>query len=120
MFGLLLLGAGAGLLIRDIAFAHHTRYAIDHIGYNPNPATSPYTWAVKQWAVGDNLIPPTTQLVKWCNSLGGYSTDVNTAFVDWDNTLSGSAIFGQLYQCEYFDCLGSRWPLSCWDVGLSC
>lgn len=70
------------------------RYLIDDPDFQlGHPPTNPWTWLWHQGVVGNGLTPPSPTTLKWCNSLGGYSTEASNVISRWETTLGGWSQF---------------------------
>jgi hypothetical protein len=98
LFTIPLLIVVAGVSVASMiqgALAYHHRYLIDDPTYNNGGATSPWTWAFRQGVAGDGQIAPSAVTLKWCNNLGGYSTEVSSAFTNWETAVTNWTQFTQ-------------------------
>ncbi len=107
--GLLLMAAGAGLLVLDGTSASHHRRIIDNSSFTNDPPQE--TWSLFKGVVGNGGSPPSPQTLTWCNNLGAYSSEVSTAFSDWENAISGWTQFSS-------NCSSNNISVS-WDTGNS-
>ena len=120
---IVVMAAGLGLFVADMATANHHRHIVDNSTYT-NPGE---TWALRKGVVGNGATPASPQTLTWCNNLGGYASQVSTVFSDWENTISGWTQFTSncssnniLVAWDYGNTICGSGNWGCFDTRTNC